>query len=172
VSAKYDFSCLKLLRKKRSLSIQALCKKSGLAYGSVANLERNKGKPELETLSKIADALGISATNLIALAENEHVHKVGKGIKRNIAGSQLTVFDVNGLKIILGKIAKGKKIKELLNHQDDYEVCYVSKGSLKITVDNSDNVVRLGEMIKFDPSLDHIYEALDHSEFITIYQRK
>lgn len=172
MNAKYDFSCLKLLRKKRSLSIQALCKKSGLAYGSIANLERNKGKPELETISKIANALGITTTNLIALAENEHVCKVGKGIKKNVNGTQLTIFDLNGLKIILGKIAKGKKVTELLEHQDDYEVCYVSKGTLKITVNESDNIMRLGEMIKFDPTLDHVYEALDHSEFITIYHCK
>ncbi len=172
MNTKYDFSCLKLLRKKRALSIQELCKKSGLAYGSVANLERNKGKPELETISKIADALGITATNLISLAENEHVSRIDKGVKKNLNGAQLTIFDLNSLKIILGKIEKGKKLRELFDHQDDYEVCYVSKGSLKITVNDKDNVMRLGEMIKFDPTLDHTYEALDHTEFITIYQRK
>ncbi len=172
MTAKYDFSFLKMLRKRKALSIQGLCKKCGLAYGSIANLERNKGKPELETISKIADALGLSTTSLISLAENKPILKIDKGIRKSVQGSNLIIYNLNGIKIICGKIPKGKCINEILEHHDDYEICHVTKGILKITVNDSANVVKYGELIKFDSVFDHVYEALDNSEFITIYHKK
>jgi len=172
MNTKYDFSFLKMLRKKKALSIQGLCKKCGLAYGSVANLERNKGKPELETISKIAEALELSTTSLISLAENKPVIKIDKGMKKTIQGSNLMIYNLNGMKIICGKIPKGKCINEILEHQDDYEICHVTKGMIKITVNNNENVIKCGELIKFDSIFDHVYEALNDSEFIAIYHTK
>jgi len=57
---------LKNLREARGLSQQELSRLSGVAYGYISDLENNKCNPSLRTLEKLAMALDVNVTDLIA----------------------------------------------------------------------------------------------------------
>lgn len=50
---------LRLFRKKEKLKLEDLAKKSGISTSFLSNIEKGSRKPTLETIEKIANALGI-----------------------------------------------------------------------------------------------------------------
>ncbi len=60
---------IKQLRLIKGLTLQKLSNKSGVAVGYIADLENGKAlNPTLKTLNKIANALGVTATDLLDTA--------------------------------------------------------------------------------------------------------
>jgi len=57
------------LRKERGLSQEALASKSGYHAKYISLLERGKYSPSLTTIIEIADALGVSGSNLVLRVE-------------------------------------------------------------------------------------------------------
>ncbi len=54
------------LRSKRKMSQKALADKVGISVSYVAMLERGQRSPPLETIEKMARALGVTPANLLA----------------------------------------------------------------------------------------------------------
>lgn len=69
-----DFDCVKLLawRKRRTLLQEELADKAGISRGEVGHLERGRRKPTLRTLRRLADALGIDSSELLAAGEDHY----------------------------------------------------------------------------------------------------
>lgn len=59
------------LRERRSLSQESLAELAGLSRSYLGELERGSAMPSLETLQKLADALGEPLTFVIGLYEQE-----------------------------------------------------------------------------------------------------
>jgi len=57
------------LRKQRNLTIEKLAYGNGLSKGRLSELERARGNPTLATLSKIAEGLDISLSELLNFDE-------------------------------------------------------------------------------------------------------
>ena len=67
-----DFaSRLKQLRAQRGLSQSDLAKQVGVHYNHIGRYERGQSKPSAETLSKLAEALGVSADFLMEGSSDE-----------------------------------------------------------------------------------------------------
>lgn len=62
---------IRRLRKERKLSQEVLSGLSGLARSHLAMIENGDKKANLETIWKIANALGITPHELVYLIENE-----------------------------------------------------------------------------------------------------
>lgn len=58
-------SRLKQLRTQRSLSQTELAKKVGVHYNHIGRYERGQSKPSAETLTRLAEALGVSGDFLM-----------------------------------------------------------------------------------------------------------
>ncbi len=56
---------LPAVRKKKGLSLRQLAEKSGVAFGAINRIELGKTTPRLETLERLAKALGVSVRDLI-----------------------------------------------------------------------------------------------------------
>jgi transcriptional regulator with XRE-family HTH domain len=52
-------------RKRLGLSVQALSEKAGVSFGLVSQLERGLGNPSLQSLQRLAGALGIPVAQLL-----------------------------------------------------------------------------------------------------------
>ncbi len=70
----YDFSILRELRKREGLSIAEFSENSGVSASVISKLERNQSVAELETIFRLARVLGLTASDLIALAEKRTAH--------------------------------------------------------------------------------------------------
>lgn len=78
-------------RRAAGLTQQQLCDKAGLAYSTLAKIERGAIRsPSVFTISSIAAACGISLDNLIGGSQTM------SGKKRSAAGISFVYFDVNG----------------------------------------------------------------------------
>ena len=62
---------IRLRRKELGLSQEALSFKAGLHRNYISDLERGLKSPSLRVIAKLADALAVSVSGLLQMAENE-----------------------------------------------------------------------------------------------------
>ena len=167
----YDFSILRDLRKREGLNIAEFAESSGVSASVISKLERNQCVAELETIFRLARVLGLTASDLLALAENRTAHRV-KSEKYTNNGFSFERVSYGNLRCIHGTAPAGAKISKPRMHRDDYEVCWVLKGCLVFYLPNEKHELRAGESIQFDAMLEHTYEALDDCEIILVHMRK
>src|SRR5687767_9836187 len=65
VRRKYDFAVIRTLRHQKGLTIEKFAKLCGLSYAPISRIETNLIKPNLDTLDKIAEGLGITTHTLV-----------------------------------------------------------------------------------------------------------
>ena len=81
------------LRQDRGLTAAELASRSGVAKATLSQIEAARGNPRLETLHDLADALGISPTELLAPPDEPGVrvvrHDEGVDISDSVIGGRL-----------------------------------------------------------------------------------
>lgn len=164
----YDFSILRVLRKRRKLTIAQLSKKCGVSYVVLSKLERNLGNPELRTLDRISRALDLPTHNLLALAERKRPAQVQETTSSTLGTGVHRFVNIEGTRIFYVTAPKGATGCGAEYHKDDYEYCYLLKGSLKITIRGSDYTLEAGQALMWDCLFEHNYEALQPSTFIGV----
>ena len=58
---------VKQLRRARRLTQEQLAERAGLSYKFVGEIERGRGNPTLTTMSKLAEALGVSLIDFLGI---------------------------------------------------------------------------------------------------------
>jgi transcriptional regulator with XRE-family HTH domain len=81
------------LRQDRGLTAAELASRSGVAKATLSQIEAARGNPRLETLRDLAEALGVSATELLAPSDLPQVRVVRSGegvdITDSVVGGRL-----------------------------------------------------------------------------------
>jgi transcriptional regulator with XRE-family HTH domain len=81
------------LRQDRGLTAAELATRSGVAKATLSQIEAARGNPRLETLHDLANALGVSPTELLAPPDEPHVRVVRRGegvdISDSVVGGRL-----------------------------------------------------------------------------------
>lgn len=167
----FDFTVLRELRRNAGLSIAEVSAKSGVSPAVISKLERNQSRAELDTLLRLGKVFGFAAAELIHLAE------AGVTRKLEVSGhrSEDFVFDefrFRNLRCLYGRAPAGGLVSRPKIHRDDYELCRVIRGKVKVTLPNEAFTLGGGEAIEFDALLEHRYEALEESEILIIHLRK
>jgi transcriptional regulator with XRE-family HTH domain len=74
-------AALKASRVRQQLTQEELAERSGLSYKFIGEIERGRGNPTVETLARLAEALGVGIATLFVetgpqqLAENYEISK-------------------------------------------------------------------------------------------------
>lgn len=167
----FDFSVVRSLREQRELTLAQLSSASGVSVAVISKLERNQQSAELDTIYRLARAFGLSATDLLALAESPLAHRTGEKAYRSgdFKFRQIRYANVVGL---LGSAPAGAKVSRPEIHHDDTEVCWVTEGKLRLTLPHEEVLLEAGESIQFDAIQQHTYEALADSQFVILHLRK
>lgn len=168
----YDFSIIRHLRKKMGLTIYGLSEKCGVSYVALSKLERNLGNPELKTLDKIARALNIETHNLLALAEHDRPRIIDSEQVTDENGFVIQGATMNGMTVALVTGSAGTRGTKEHQHGDDYEICLVLKGKIRLNVKDSVYDVGAGQAVRFDCIFDHYYEVVEDSAFVHILMAK
>jgi transcriptional regulator with XRE-family HTH domain len=164
----YDFSIIRDMRKRENLNIADLSEKSGVSASVISKLERNQCIAELETIFRLAKVFGITASDLIALAENRTAHQC-VATKHVSEGFVFSEISYKNIKCLYGKAPAGAKVSRPHLHRDDYELCWVLSGKLRFYLPNEKYELSAGNSIQFDALLDHTYEAVGKCELIIIH---
>ena len=137
----FDFTILRELRKRAGLSIGEVSAESGVSAAVISKLERNRTRAELDTLYRLARVFGITAAELLNLAEARLSHPLKATAHRNV-------------------------------HRDDYELCWILDGTLRLTLPSESYELSAGQSLQFDALLEHTYEALTDCELLILHIRK
>ena len=172
----YDFRIMWVLRRQLNLTLHEVARRAGLTYPTVEAVETNKTQPSLKTLDAIAGVLGLSASDLVRLAERRLVQRrraaptqdtFARKKDTGIENCRIAEFDKG--KVIRVTAEAGQTVYAMGLHENVHEFCYVLSGVVDLRVE--DKTYRLGpdETILFDGLLDHSYKQHEGGEYVTIH---
>lgn len=166
-----DFSIIRDLRKQSGLTLDDVSKQSGLSIASLSKLERNRNLVELETLYRLARVFGLSASDLLSLAESRTAHV--KSIQRYRSGPfDFEKLSWQGVDLFHATAKTGGSLLHPEAHGDEHEICWVRSGRLHITFTHEQHTLEPGEAIQFDAVIPHSYEVLEDVELIIAHLTK
>lgn len=170
-AGQYDFSVLRELRRHEALTIDEVSKRSGISPAVISKLERNQSRAELDTLFRLARVFGMNAADLLALAESRTAQK--KAATRHEAqGFRFDEVDYANVRCLHGSAKSGGTVSRPEIHRDDFEVCWVLRGHLRIALPSENHDLRAGQALQFDAILPHSYEAVTDVEVLILHLTK
>lgn len=168
---KFDFAVLRRLRQQHGLTLAELARSSKVSPAVISKLERNQQAPGIDTLYRLGRAFGMSATELMSLAESplahrnrEDSHRSGGFIFRRIRYANIVA--------LRGTAPAGARVSRPEIHRDDTEVCWIIAGAVRLQLPHETCELRAGESLQFDAIQPHTYEALADSELVILHLRK
>ena len=159
------------LRKHAALTIEEVSERSGVSPAVISKLERNQSQAELETLFRLARVFGMSAADLLALAEKRTAHKK-EGTRHHGGGFAFEEVDYANVRCLHGTAPRGGTVARPEIHRDDFELCWVLQGHLRISLPGERHDLRAGQALQFDAILPHSYEAVSDVEVIILHLAK
>jgi len=172
----YDFRVMRVLRRQLNLTLHEVARRGGLTYPTVEAVETNKTQPSLKTLDAIAGALGLSASDLVRLAERRLVQRRKAEPTRDLVTRQkdtgfencrIAQFDKG--KVIRVTATAGEIVHVMGLHENVHEFCYVLSGQIDLRVEDKTYHLGPDETILFDGLLDHSYIQREAGEYITVH---
>ena len=167
----YDFSILRNLRKAQGFTIADIAEASGISTAVISRIERNQAVPELDTLSRLGKAFGITATDLLSLAEFRTA-QVTTSQHYISGGFQFQHINFMNIQCFLGSALAGGTVNRPEVHHNDHEICWVLGGSIEMVLNEERHVLKEGDAIQFDAVLTHTYKALTDCRILTLHIRK
>lgn len=167
----FDFSVLRELRKRSGQTIGQVSERSGVSAAVISRLERNQSTAELDTLYRLARVFSITATDLLALAERRSAQTAQESAYQS-DGFRFRMVRYGNLQAFHGRAARGAHIKKPEIHHDDYELCWVLKGRIRLSLPGETHLLASGQSVQFDAILEHTYEALEDCEIIIVHVTK
>lgn len=170
-SLSLDFSVIRELRKQAGLTLQQVSGRSGLSVASLSKLERNQNLVELGTLHRLARVFGLSASDLLSLAESPTAHR--KSVERYHSGPfDFEKIAYQGVELFHATARAGDSLQHPEAHGDDHEICWVRKGRVHIAFSHEQHTLDAGDALRFDAVLPHTYEILEDAELVIVHLTK
>jgi len=167
----YDFTVLRQLRKNQGLTITELATASGISTAVISRLERNQALPELETLARLARAFGMTAADLLGMAESRSLLHA-QSQQYTSGGFQFTNVSFPNAQCFVGSALAGAKINRPEVHHNDLEICWVLQGTLEFTCNGQKRLLREGDAVEFDAVQSHEYMAIQDCRIVILHIRK
>lgn len=167
----YDFTFMRELRRRENMSIEMLSELSGVSPAVISKLERNRSVAGLDTIFRLARALGLNASDMLAMAESHSAQKTLEASHES-GGFTFRHVQYGNVRCQLGSCKKGARLSRPEIHNEDYELCWVVEGSIKLALPHETHVVKVGEALQFDALMEHAYEALEDSQIIIVRIKK
>lgn len=166
-----DFSIVRTLRKRDGMTLDDVSQKSGISAAALSKLERNQHIVEIETLYRLARVFGLSASDLLNLAESCSANS--KSSESYQSGPfEFEKLSFKGIDCFRAKAKVGSSLSKPEAHGDEYEICWVHHGKIQVTLPREQHLLGPGQALKFDAVLEHSYEILEDSELSIIHLEK
>jgi transcriptional regulator with XRE-family HTH domain len=167
----YDFSILRNLRKAQGFTIADIAQASGISTAVISRIERNQAVPELDTLARLGKAFGISATDLLGLAEFRTA-QTATAQHYTSGGFQFLNVNFMNIQCFMGSALAGGTVNRPEVHHNDHEICWILQGSIEMMINEERHVLKEGDALQFDAVLSHTYRALSDCRILILHIRK
>jgi transcriptional regulator with XRE-family HTH domain len=157
---------VRLHRKQRGLPLEALAELSGVSRSMISKIERAEAVPSTTVLSRLAEALGVTFSRLMApAAEREvlHIPASRQPVLRDEASGFLRrcispVLPGRGVDWVLNTLPPRATTGEFVAHRRGVsEYIYVLKGKLSATIGDRTMVVSEGDSLYFEADAGHSF---------------
>ncbi len=166
-----DFSVVRQLRKRRGLTLEEVAALSGLSIAVLSKLERNQSRAELETLYRLAKVFGLSASDLLSLAESSTASLTREYCYQS-GPFHFARVEFKGIQCYRATARVGEELTNPEAHGDDWEICWLHTGEMCIHLPGESHRLSSGDALKFDAALYHRYEIIQDSEMLLIHIEK
>ena len=156
-----------MLRSERRMSASELARKAGISKATVLSIEIGKANPTVETLQALADALGVTITDLVA----DGVRRVVADVRRQAEASwhPLGTLRIRPLATMYGPNLVYVFVAVLSEegYADDgheaasVESLYVLSGTVSAGPADDPRTLGPGDFIRFTADGPHMYRAVD-----------
>lgn len=158
-------------RRKNGLTLRDFAKQTNLSTALLSQLERNIGNPTLSILSTLAEAMGISVSELVEQKVENAEMILRKEQRKTIVMYQgQTMYDVlacdtchANLELLLMTLeGKSWTSNGYTQHTQEEEVAYVLQGEVTIDLEGETFVLREEDTIRILPGRKHkLYNHTD-----------
>ncbi|SDO27139.1 Cupin domain protein [Methylobacterium phyllostachyos] len=156
-------------RRERHLSLEALAALSGVSRSMISKIERGEAVPSTAVLSRLAEALGVTFSRLMAPATEREVLLIPASrqpVLRDEASGFLRrclspVLPGRGIDWVLNTLPPGATTGEFVAHRPGVsEYIFVLKGRLRATIGDRAVVVEEGDSLYFEADAGHAFTNL------------
>jgi len=163
---------VRIHRKQRGLPLEALAELSGVSRSMISKIERAEAVPSTAVLSRLAEALGVTFSRLMAPATEREVLHIPAGrqpVLRDDASGFLRrcispVLPGRGIDWVLNTLPPKATTGEFVAHRRGVsEYIYVLKGRLNATVGDRSIVLSEGDSLYFEADAGHAFTNIGSS---------
>ncbi|MBI5206659.1 MAG: helix-turn-helix transcriptional regulator [Candidatus Firestonebacteria bacterium] len=172
---------IKNTRLKKRVTLEEVARETNLTPSFLSQIERNIASPSVDSLRKIAQALGTKVSLFfeennskgLAFFRKKQVEIIPADLKTNTVRLINDVFNINLHPFLIVLSAESKSEKELPSH-DNEEFGMLIKGKVLLTMDNSSHIMDEGDCVYLTSPGKHKLTNLNNSvaEILWIYCSK
>jgi transcriptional regulator with XRE-family HTH domain len=159
---------VRALRTRAGLSALELARRSGVARGTLAQLEAGQGNPTVETLYVLANALGVPLADLLEREPEEpgvHVVRAGEGAVVEGAALDARLLERIGRPGVIGELYAISMHAGAVRRSPPHplgvvEHLHLHHGRARVGAEDAPVELGPGDYVRFDGSVAHRYEAL------------
>ena len=153
---------VKTFRTARRMSLRALGDATGTTASFLSQLERGLSGVNISTLMRIAEALGISLTDLFEDAEPPLGRDLRKAERPALPPAEgyrkmlLTRRPIRDMEVYIGEFDPGGSTgAKPYSHGDSHELFFVIRGTVELTLGDERHVLSAGDSIEYPISVPH-----------------
>lgn len=163
----FDFSIVRHLRLQKKLSLQKLADLTGISYATLSRIEANHYQPSLQTLKKLANFFEISPAHLLELTTSFIVER-SEEKEMKLEPLNRRGVDFSDVTLRFGTGKPGKAAEKTHQHPDCYQITWVLKGTMIVTIHEEQFKLSKGQSIKFDATFSHRVKFLTETDFFVV----
>jgi transcriptional regulator with XRE-family HTH domain len=160
-------AAVRRLRRDRGLSADQLAARAGVSKGALVALENAAANPNLATLVRLADALGVSVSALVERPDGRRVQvtdgTAAEPLWRGPSGGTLrlllTTPTAAPVELWRWHLAAGECYDSHPHPAGVVETATVISGAAVLTIDGTDYPARAGQTVTFAADAEHSYAA-------------
>jgi transcriptional regulator with XRE-family HTH domain len=160
---------IKALRAERQLQQRQLAEKAGLTPSMVSQIESGRLSPSLNTVGKLAGALGVPIASLFEAPPNGRLHVSrksdypvvsfdGTSEKWHVLGAGLFQGKIRSVVSTLGPRDKGVKTDKVVIEPGQMKLFYVVEGKVALHYNGDRHVLEAGDSAYLDGGTPHGWE--------------
>ncbi|MCC5580904.1 helix-turn-helix transcriptional regulator [Microtetraspora sp. AC03309] len=154
-------------RIRAGLSLEELSRRAQVSKGALVGLEKAQGNPNLATLVRLADTLGISVSALmqgppegrVRVVASEAVAPLWIGDRGSEARLMLTTSGPAPVEVWRWRLEPDEEYRSHPHQAGVVETISVTSGRMTLIVDGTEHVVEAGQTATFDGDAPHSYRG-------------
>jgi transcriptional regulator with XRE-family HTH domain len=154
-------------RVRAGLSLEELSRRAQVSKGALVGLEKAQGNPNLATLVRLADTLGISVSALmqgptegrVRIVTADAVAPLWTGEQGGQARLMLTTSGAAPVEVWRWQLEPGEEYPSHPHQAGVVETVNVTTGRMTLIVDSTEHTLEAGQTATFDGDTPHTYRG-------------